>query len=517
MPLSPPNPSSPLSQEWTLFLRCVKVFYVDDEGDDISVQTLSEVVAGIQDMEEHQGEGYVMFQYRVRPEDGDPVEFCTAVEFSLEGLGRRLEEYRGRGGEGEMFAAAAVEENTRDIVTTGGHGDVVNIGPAVSIGSNVDIANVSTSSQDFVTPSPAPLPSPVHSSTDLSDKNTPIIDLPCIPNQVPHPPLTPVSSTHRPAAPATTSPPAAVPEADFPDPPFPGAFAHDFPTESSVPNLPDLQASISRAVQSTLDALAQIGHRTLLAAQTSGFPVSNTDSFDHAHAAIDTNAQTCLRNVTLGIDSARTNLERGVETARANIEQGFDSARTRLNTSQTSTLANLSATLDRACATVSNTSRQVDTSLTGVTTQLLRTGSITDDTAEKVLTEVRNAANKMEKAVEEVTLRLQRKINATATVAATSTSTPTPTSTSTAQAQQPQQQPEIPPQEEDIYGPPAPASIPGSFPRTKSHVEDCADTLIEMGYFTGEQKDFAGAVSIVAGGDLVNALDIMEGRAEQKW
>jgi len=38
-----------------------------------------------------------------------------------------------------------------------------------------------------------------------------------------------------------------------------------------------------------------------------------------------------------------------------------------------------------------------------------------------------------------------------------------------------------------------------------------------MGYFTGEQKDFAGAVSIVAGGDLVNALDIMEGRAEQKW
>jgi hypothetical protein len=51
----------------------------------------------------------------------------------------------------------------------------------------------------------------------------------------------------------------------------------------------------------------------------------------------------------------------------------------------------------------------------------------------------------------------------------------------------------------------------------KTKVEECTDALIELSLFTEEQRDFAGAVSVVAEGNIDTALEIMEGRGEQRW
>jgi hypothetical protein len=114
----------------------------------------------------------------------------------------------------------------------------------------------------------------------------------------------------------------------------------------------------------------------------------------------------------------------------------------------------------------------------------------------------------MERAVEDMALRLQRRIDRHAIPRAPEDPDRTGSPISTAEAPA-----ETVP--EDLYGTPTP--LPGAFPVEPSPVDECTDQLIEMGYFTEAQKDFARAVSLVAEGNLNSALEIMEGRAEQNW
>src|SRR5579862_7777707 len=64
--LSPPSPYD--VQKWNSVLSKVKVWYIDGDGDEITVKTFGELVAGIRDLEELGSDGFV-FQYRAN-EDG---------------------------------------------------------------------------------------------------------------------------------------------------------------------------------------------------------------------------------------------------------------------------------------------------------------------------------------------------------------------------------------------------------------------------------------------------------------
>src|SRR5438552_925922 len=68
--LSPPSPRD--VQKWNSALSKVKVWYVDGDGDEITVKTFGELVAGIRDLEEVGSHGFV-FQYRAT-EDGLEIE-----------------------------------------------------------------------------------------------------------------------------------------------------------------------------------------------------------------------------------------------------------------------------------------------------------------------------------------------------------------------------------------------------------------------------------------------------------
>src|SRR5438045_8292039 len=112
---------------------------------------------------------------------------------------------------------------------------------------------------DMIPRKTSPTPSPA--SATLANNQTSPIDLPCIPTEVPHPPLTPLSSTPpqstsaQPNPSSSRRPSPVASETDFPDVPFPGAFPQDLPTEFAVPNFQEVQSTITKAVQSTLDAL----------------------------------------------------------------------------------------------------------------------------------------------------------------------------------------------------------------------------------------------------------------------
>jgi F0F1-type ATP synthase membrane subunit b/b' len=289
------------------------------------------------------------------------------------------------------------------------------------------------------------------------------------------------------------------------------------PSGTPEPPLQDVQNRISNAVQSTLDCLARFGHITITTAQNNGFPVTHPSTFDEARRTLDANAESARTNLESGLESARVTLESGLESARASLHSGFETARTNIQSGQETTREeinngiatarmSLASGLTSARDNLTNASRQLDNSLRAATRQLSQSGAISPATADRVIGDLRSAGARMENAVEEMTLRLQRRID----LHANPRTAEQPSEPHASTTEEPA---EI--AEEDLYDTPAP--LPGAFPVERSPVDECTDHLIEMAYFTEAQRDFASAVSLVAQGNLNSALEIMEGRAEQNW
>jgi hypothetical protein len=161
--------------------------------------------------------------------------------------------------------------------------------------------------------------------------------------------------------------------------------------------------------------------------------------------------------------------------------------------------------------------RQVENAIRNAAQTVQEGNVVSPATAERVVAELRVAGERVERAVEEMTLRLQRRIDA--------------------RAAPPRHEEQGTPEEEDLYGtPPAgvatqggegshveegphvgegpqvrSGSLPGAFPVERSKVEECTDQLVEMGFFEVGQRDSAAAVSVAANGDIESALAIVSG------
>ena len=358
---------------------------------------------------------------------------------------------------------------------------------------------------DFLSPIPSPRLEP------FANNDTPLISLP---------PFATYQPTNAPSPP--DSPP---PESLFPNPPFPGTFSLDpnDPSSFSGPTLHNFQQRISIALQATLDSLARLGNLTITTAQNTGFPVADPSFFDSARERLDTNATSARNNIHSTLNTARNNLESSIDnartniaSARANLETQLDIARTSLEASLESARRGLDTGLLGARDGLTNTTRQVETAIRNVAQSVQEANVITPSTTERVITELRTAGEKVERAVEELTLRLQRHIDARAVP---------PVYTQTQEETR-----------EDLYGTPPPGmatssqrsrgtetyedgatrsrTLPGAFPAEKSKVEECTDRLVEMGFFGEKERDCAAAVSVVANGDIESALAIVSGSDE---
>lgn len=156
---------------------------------------------------------------------------------------------------------------------------------------------------------------------------------------------------------------------------------------------------------------------------------------------MDANLENARANLTQGLGTARTNLANGIENARmglANVGQAWE--------------------------------------------QAIRNGAFSQGATERLVRDIRRAGDRMERVVENCTLRIQREIDRR-------------------------------------------SRLPGSFPvdttnsngereggvRREMEIKECADRLIEMGFFSEEQRDSALAVSVAVEGKLEDAVELIEG------
>ena len=317
----------------------------------------------------------------------------------------------------------------------------------------------------------------------FADNDIPLIDLPCVPTHVP----IPAGTSAREEKEAADDPPDSPPsESAFPEPPFPGAFPFN-PTDPT--QFRDQQSRISSTIQATLDALARLGHLTINAAQNTGFPVTDANSFDSARRTLDTNTESARTNLEQGLESARINLQATLESARATVQANITSTRSNLDTARNGLNTGLTTGLSSASTALTSATRQVEQAIRSAATTIQQSGAVSPTTADRIIRDLRTAEERVEHAVEAMTLRIQRRIDQHALRHSNS----------------------VVEDEEDIYGPPAPSNLPGSFPVERTKVEECTDRLVEMGFFSETQRDSASAVSVAADGDIVHALEYMEG------
>ena len=407
------------------------------------------------------------------------------------------------------------------------------VGENVTIGENVHFdddrmdIDETVPEHDDLAPTPGSL-SPIRSPRlePSAHNDTPLIDLPPFATLFNH-----IHNQHDNDTTAPSPPDSPPPESLFPDTPFPGAFPpdpvqqHPFSTSTSstatftttTANIQTLQTRISIALQAALDSLARVGHMTITVAQNTGFPVQNPPhSFDSARHRLDTNTTSARNALNSSLDQARDTLESSLDTARTNIslartnlESSLDVARTSLESSLATARRGLDFGVVGARDGLNNATRQVEQAIRNAAQTVQEVNVITPATADSLIGELRLAGERVERAVEEMTLRLQRRIDAH----------PPP---------MPEQEP-LQREEEDLYGVPPVAgadgasegyggqerfgtgSLPGAFPVETSEVEECADRLVEMGFFGEGERDSAMAVSVAANGDIQSALDIVSG------
>ena len=510
-----PLPISPaLAQKWDYIIKRSHIWYEDSDGDNITIGSSSELVAAVRELQSERR--FVRFHFKMGDLEDDVLLFRM-----MDDLDRVKIRYRVFGSE-PIRGSIELDKESREIKEKLPYKNweekqtfeeeakmpeeevdpsifdqlvtrPVDLATDVEIGKNVIIDDNPTApknvDQDYDryldtipqhddlvhTPeewSPAPSPR----FEPFADNDTPLIELPCVPTHVPLP--TRISDDEEEEA---DDPPDYPPPES--DPPFPGAF-HIDPTQFR-----DQQSRISSTIQSTLDALARLGHLTINAAQNTGFPVNNTNTFDNARRTLDSNTESARTNLSQGFESARINLQATLESARATVQTNLASTRTNLGTARNGINTGLTTGLSSASIALTSATRQVEQAIRSAATTVQQSGAVSPATADRIVRDLRTAGERVERAVEDMTLRIQRRIDQHAL----------------------QHNRSVVEEEDDIYGTPPPSNLPGSFPVERTKVEECTDQLVEMGFFTEEQKDSAGAVSVAADGDIFHALEIMEG------
>ena len=555
-------PPSPLQiRKWDCIAQRFQFWYEDSDGDNITLGSCAELVSAVHELE-REPRHVIGFQFKRAGMEDEELLFALMDE--LERMKIRYHvlgtDWRRGTGRGESIY---VDRRTRmvvpgvealgnlvmkekekpeeepepaafmDTVSSTSNRQLesdekVAVGENVTIGENVHVGeemelDETVPEHDDLAPTPdslSPIPSP--RLEPFANNDTPLIDLP---------PFTTFTHIHNQQPDQSTmapSPPDSPPsESLFPDVPFPGAFPADpsNPFASSpLPNqhLQALQTRISIALRAAIDSLAQLGHMTLTTAQNTGLPLQSphtTYPQAHqslhattlaAHSTLHTHLTTARTTLESSLDSARTTLS----SARTNLESSLDTARAGLESSLETARRNLDSGVGVARDGVVSATRQVEQVIRRAAQTVQEGNVVSPATAERLVAELRVAGERVERAVEEMTLRLQRRIDAR------STDLP---------------RDERQEEEEDLYRVPptgeanrsnggeeghgervdqdrvGTGSLPGAFPVEKSKEEECTDQLIEMGFFGETERDSAMAVSVAANGDIESALAILSG------
>jgi hypothetical protein len=517
-----PLPISPdLAQKWDYILERSRIWYEDSDGDDITIGSSSELVAAVRELESERR--FVRFRFKMANfmddallfrmmDDLDRVKIRYRV-FGSDSIRGSIEldketrvvkekvpyknwEERQAFEEEAKMPEEEVDPSIFDQLTP----NSVVLGANVEIGKNVIIDDNPNApknvDQDYEylytvpqhddlahTPEEwSPVPSP--RLEPFANNDTPLIELPCVPTHVPVPART--SDDDEEEEETADDPPDSAPsESAFPDPPFPGSFPVD-PTNPT--QFRDQQSRISSTIQSTLDALIRLGHLTINAAQNTGFPVANANTFDNARRTLDINTESARTNLQQGLESARINLQATLESARATVQANLTSTRTNIDTARNEINAGLTTGLSSASIALTAATRQVEQAIRSAAITIQQSGAVSPTLADRIIRDLRTAGERVEHAVDDMTLRIQRRIDQHALEHHNGS---------------------VVEEEEDIYGAPAPSNLPGSFPVERTKVEECTNQLVEMGFFTEGQRDSAGAVSVAADGDIVSALEII--------
>ena len=326
--------SAALAKKWDYIFQRFRVWYQDSDGDDITIGSSSEFVSAVNELlrERH----FVRFQFRMGEFVDDELLFKLmdqldhvkiryrilgsesgkgSIEFDKET--KRIKDvvpYRNLGERQSLEEEAKLAEEEIDPaifnepIPTATKDTTVKIGDNTKIGDNVKIGEGEGRMNDITTDSVPEHDDLIHTPeawspassprfVPFANNDTPLINLPCIPTYTPLPPPHTSHEEEEQEEQEETAddPPETAPsESSFPT--FPGTF----PTESNnPPNYPygDFQTRISLIIQSTLDSLARLGHLSISAAQNTGFPVTNTNTFDDAHRRVDINTQFARNNL----------------------------------------------------------------------------------------------------------------------------------------------------------------------------------------------------------------------------
>ena len=509
-----PLPLPPLlARKWDYILKRFQVWYQDSDGDDITLGSSAELVSAVHELETERVAG-VRFHFKKGPLVGQDLLFKMMDELdrvkirykvfgfipggsSIE-LDTKTKEikstppYRNVREHDEFKEQAKLpEEEVDDRIlnepVSDGKGKFVIVGENVHIGGNV---KVGTRDHEKVTDSV-----PEHN------------DLCATPNErspAPSPRFEPFANNDTPLIDFGTTTAASLPEEDAPDPPdeapsessFPGSFPTGLDSGASTRQFTDWQSLISSTIQRALDQLARFGHITINAAQNSGFPVSNANSFDNARRTFDERTSSARAQ----LDNTSTNLRQNLARARMHLQAALDNARQQFNAARSGAQYNLSSGLVTAATNLANAGRQVEQAIARATTSLQSSGAVSQATADRVMRDLGSGAERLEHAMEDMTLRLQRLIDS----CALGPQSPHFTSASNSV-------------EEDIYGR-APGTLPGSFPVEPSGTDhehklrECVDRLVEMGFFSSDDRESAMAVAVATEGDLESAIDVMDGQ-----
>jgi hypothetical protein len=517
-----PLPLTPLlARKWDYILKRFQVWYQDSDGDDITLGTSTELVAAI---DEIQGEhvGPLNFMFKKGALVGQEVLFammdeCERVKIRFKVLG-----YIPGGDSIELDTKTREIKDTPPYRNFGEHEDFKHratlpeedVDEAILNEPVTEIKGKALDTRTTVTPAAEP-----PKKEDLINLIPEHDDLHATPKEwspAPSPRFEPFANNETPLIDLGSSIPAPQTSTDAPDPPeeapsesaFPGSFPADpfLPPANQPQAQRDASAVISAAVQRTVDELARLGHLTITAAQNSGFPVSTTESFNNARRTLDQGRAQLNQSLEHATRSVRENLAR----ASTELAVAVENARTQFASARSAGHVGLQAGLMNAASNLGNAGRQIELAIARTTQQLQASGAVSQATADRSLQGLRNAAQQVQAAMEDVTLRIQRQIDAHAlgtrppppipATPASETVPPTPASAD----------------EEDIYGPPS-MRLPGAFPdmsdvERENKVRECADRLMEMGFFTGGDGDSAMALAVATDGDLEGAIDVLDGR-----
>ena len=509
-----PLPLPPLLvRKWDYILKRFHVWYQDSDGDDITLGSSTELVSAVHELEAERVAS-VRFRFKKGSLVGQDLLFKMMDELDRVKIRYKVFGFIPGGSSIELDLKTKKVKSTPPYQNVREHDDFkeqaklpeeevddailnepvsearakfVAVGKNVHIGDNIKVGTQdrekvtnSVPEHDDLSATPkegSPAPSPRFEP--FANNDTPLIDL--------------------------GSNIATLPPEEAPDPPdevpsessFPGSFPTGVGSGASTAQFIDWQSLISATIQRTLDQLTRLGHITINAAQNSGFPVSSADSFDSARRTLDDRTS----SVRAQLDNTSANLRQNLARARTDLQSALDNARQQINSARSGAQHNLSSGLVAAASSLGNAGRQVEQAIARATTSVQASGAVSQTAADRFIGDLRSGAERIEHAMEDMTLRLQRLIDSYALGLQMQPSTSASNSM----------------EEEDIYGR-APSTLPGSFPVEPSgtdqerKVRECANRLIEMGFFSSDNRESAMAVAVATEGDLESAIDVMDGR-----